>query len=342
MERVVPVIIHHETGEKPQSGGKKNQEYLKYAVIQAKKYNEKVVLLGDKYNKQWCDDWHNADDFVTDKWKEFLEVFVNWSPYPKAWAEGIFKRFFLILEYLERYGYEDCVLIDSDVLIYFDASKYEPFLHCKTALEVPLNQDIDVLWKGNGYKWKACAGVAYFTKQGLIEFTDYCIDIYKNHREILLEKWDIHEKYKIYGGINEMTVLYLWCRQLPEGEFLNLLKEDENHAVVDNFIGIPTGYLDDQYEYDKVFNLKKMHWEDGRAYCYTAKEHEKHYFLGLHFGDVTKIFMQGVCEKNRFTWDAKLQKLAWKLRSKLADIKHGNTKLQQKIKLKQAEKGKNE
>ena len=53
MSDIIPVIVHHETGEKPQTGGKKNQEYLRYCIAQAKKYNEKVVLLGDQYNKDW-------------------------------------------------------------------------------------------------------------------------------------------------------------------------------------------------------------------------------------------------------------------------------------------------
>ena len=154
MSDIIPVIVHHETGEKPQTGGKKNQEYLRYCIAQAKKYNEKVVLLGDQYNKDWCDDWHDANDFITDKWKEFHSVFKNLSPYPQAWAEGIFRRFFLILEYLDRYGYDNCVIMDSDILLYTNVSTYEPFRHCKMAAESPLEQDIAVLWKGNGYKWK--------------------------------------------------------------------------------------------------------------------------------------------------------------------------------------------
>lgn len=337
MSKTIPVIVHHETGEKPQSGGKKNQEYLKYCIAQAKKFNEKVVLLGDQYNKAWCDDWYNADDFITDKWNEFHAVFENLSPYPQAWAEGIFKRFFLILEYLERNAYDDCVIIDSDVLLYFNASTYEPFRHCKAAMEVPLEQDIAVLWKGNGYKWKACAGVAYFTKQGLIEFTNYCIDVYKNHKDILLEKWDIHQKYKIYGGVCEMNLLYLWINTLPDGEFLNLLKDDANHAVFDNSVGASAGFLEDQYEYNSFLGLKKLHWENQKPYCYTIKEHQRTEFLSLHFVDTTKIFMEGVCNHQTYSLQAKCAKIFWKIRGKLADVKHGNTKFQQRIKIRRAD-----
>ena len=82
MSKIIPVMVHHETGEKAQAAGKKNQEYLKYCIAQAKKYNEKVVLLGDEYNKAWCDDWHNANDFITEKWTKFHAVFENLSTYP--------------------------------------------------------------------------------------------------------------------------------------------------------------------------------------------------------------------------------------------------------------------
>ena len=42
MSKIIPVMVHHETGEKAQAAGKKNQEYLKYCIAQAKKYNEKA------------------------------------------------------------------------------------------------------------------------------------------------------------------------------------------------------------------------------------------------------------------------------------------------------------
>lgn len=36
MSKIIPVMVHHETGEKAQAAGKKNQEYLKYCIAQAK------------------------------------------------------------------------------------------------------------------------------------------------------------------------------------------------------------------------------------------------------------------------------------------------------------------
>lgn len=338
MSTIIPVLVHHETGEKAQAAGKKNQEYLRYCIAQAEKYNEKVVLLGDKYNRAWAKDWHNADDFITDKWHEFHAVFENFSYYPQAWAEGIFKRFFLILEYLERNGFEECVVIDSDVLLYLDVSTYEPFRHCKVALECPKEQDFAFLEKGNCLKWKACAGFSYFTKEGLSEFTDYCIDMYKNHKDILMKKWNVHQKYGIYGGVGEMALLYLWKETLPDGEFLNLLEEDSAHGVFDNTIGAPSGYLEDQYEFDTFLSLKKLHWENGRPYCYTQKDHQKTYFLNLHFVDITKILMEGIYKNQSYSLHAKSVICLLKLRGKLADVKHGNTKFQREWKIRKAKR----
>ena len=336
MSKIIPVMVHHETGEKAQAAGKKNQEYLKYCIAQAKKYNEKVVLLGDEYNKAWCDDWHNANDFITEKWTKFHAVFENLSTYPTAWAEGIFKRFFLILAYLERNSFEECVIIDSDVLLYLNVSEYEPFRHCKVAAETPLLQAFAMLEKGNGLKWKTCAGFSYFTTQGLREFTDFCIDMYANHKDFLMKKWDVHRKFGMYGGVGEMALLHLWVSSLPEGEYLNLLKDDADHGVFDNSVGESSGYLEHQYEYIKRLSVKNLHWEDGRPYCYTIDGHEKTWFLNLHFVDITKIFMEGVYENQSYSAHAKFVTYMLKCRGRLADIKHGNTKWQQKLKIKRS------
>lgn len=334
MNKTIPVMVHHETGEKAQAAGKKNQEYIKYCIAQAKKYNEKVVLLGDKYNKAWCEEWYNADDFITDKWKKFRKVFENFSTYPDAWAEGIFKRFFLILEYLECNHLENCVIIDSDVLLYLNVSEYEPFRHCKVAAETPLSQDLSMLPEGNGLCWKTCAGFSFFTIEGLREFTDFCIDIYTNHKDLLMKKWNVHRKYGLYGGVGEMALLYLWVQSLPKGEYLNLLQDDANHCVFDNSVGESHGYLKNQYEYIKRLCVKKLHWEDGRPYCYTNDKHEKTWFLNLHFVDITKVFMEGIYKKQTYTAHAKMVTYYLKCRGRLADIKHGNTKWQQRIKIK--------
>ena len=193
-----------------------------------------------------------------------------------------------------------------------------------------------MLEKGNGLKWKTCAGFSYFTTQGLREFTDFCIDMYANHKDFLMKKWDVHRKFGMYGGVGEMALLHLWVSSLPEGEYLNLLKDDADHGVFDNSVGESSGYLEHQYEYIKRLSVKNLHWEDGRPYCYTIDGHEKTWFLNLHFVDITKIFMEGVYENQSYSAHAKFVTYMLKCRGKLVDIKHGNTKWQQKLKIKRS------
>lgn len=86
----------------------------------------------------------------------------------------------------------------------------------------------------------------------------------------------------------------------------------------------------------KRLSVKNLHWEDGRPYCYTIDGHEKTWFLNLHFVDITKIFMEGVYENQSYSAHAKFVTYMLKCRGRLADIKHGNTKWQQKLKIKRS------
>lgn len=135
-----------------------------------------------------------------------------------------------------------------------------------------------------------------------------------------------------------MSLLYLWVKTLPEGEFLNLLMDDADHCVFDNSIGLPDGYLEGQYEFNRRLGVKKLHWEDGKPYCYTLDGHQKTGLLCLHFVGVTKIFMEGIYEHQDYAFGARFYTYLLTIRGHLADIKHGNTKFQQRIKIRRAEK----
>lgn len=45
MNKEIPVLVHHELNAKPQTGGGKNQLYVKYCIEQAERYNKRVILL---------------------------------------------------------------------------------------------------------------------------------------------------------------------------------------------------------------------------------------------------------------------------------------------------------
>lgn len=319
-KRTLPVIIHHETGEKPQNGGGKNQEYLKYCVIQAKKYNKKVVLFGDQYNKAWCDDWHHVDEFENEKWQHFLNVFENWSTLPDAWAKGIFKRFYLIEEYLKRNHYTECVILDSDVLVYVDFLKYDRFLDCDAAMEIPSSQDLDGLPAPNGLRMSAAAGVAYFTLEALSSFNDYCIDVYENHRELLTPKYEAHKKNNITGGICEMTLLYLWSRTRPKGRVINLLAEYEGH-VFNGPIASEENNFRGEFAVSPISQIKKFRFKNGQPYFIRKDSGKPVATYSFHFGGADKIYLKNICLHNRLSLLALSNRWYWIIRGRLRFLK---------------------
>ncbi len=318
--RVLPVIIHHETGEKPQTGGGKNQEYVKYCVKKAKQFNEKVVLFGDEYNKDWCDDWHHVNEFDNEKWQHFLKVFVNWSTLPDEWAKGIFKRFYLIEEYLRQNNYTECVILDSDVLVYLDFLKYDRFLTCDAAMEIPTSQSLDGLKEPNELRMSAAAGVAYFTLEALTDFNDYCIDVYENHRELLMPKYEAHKKNNITGGICEMTLLYMWTKTRPADRIINLLAEYDGH-VFNGPISSEENNYKGEFAVSRISQVKKFKFKDGYPYFVRKADGRLVATYSFHFGGADKIYLKNICLYNRIGFGPLANRWYWILRGKLRFLK---------------------
>ncbi len=322
-KHIIPVLIHHETGAKKQSGGKKNQEYLRYCIEQASKYNEKVVLIGDEHNKHWAKEWHHVNEFPSNRLDEFNRVFKNLSAYPDSWAVSIFKRFFLIYEYIRKNDYSDCVILDSDILLYKNLSEYEPFMHCDTALEIPADQDMRPLPAGNGLSWTACAGISYFTRDALSNFLDYCIDMYAHHLNELNVKWEAHQKYHLYGGVGEMSLLYLWAKTLPADRVCNLTKTYEN-SVFDMNMCNASCYLEKEFDYNSTLRIKNLKWIDGKPYCKRLSDGELILFHALHFVDISKLYMYDLFTYQKVSFPVRFKGFLWHVRSILASIKHGD------------------
>lgn len=320
-KKVIPILIHHETGEKPQTGGGANQEYLKYCILQAKKFNEKVVLFGDEYNKKWCDDWHSINEYDSEKWHHFERVFENlvYSSYTDAWALGIFKRFFIFEEYLKHNGYKECVMMDSDVLIFLNLSEYPQFANCQAAYEIPNTQNLECVDATNDLRMCAIPGVAYFTLEALSEFTSFCIDVYENRRDLIMPKYEAHMKYHIGGGVCEMSILYLFAKLMPKGYVINLLEEYDGRVFTGNTVGTDD-LTYDQYELSALTQMKKISFKGEQAYM-TLKGGRKIPVNNIHFGGADKIFIKSLYLYHHVTIGPLASRWYWKLRGKLRFLK---------------------
>lgn len=48
VRKLIPVFVHHEG----------NASYVKDCIVQAQKYNERVILFGDKTNREMGSEWY--------------------------------------------------------------------------------------------------------------------------------------------------------------------------------------------------------------------------------------------------------------------------------------------
>ena len=295
-EMQVPVIIYHEGV----------QEYLKVCINHTKKYNERVILLGDESNKELCNEWYNAIDYVDDsRWNEFLKYFENYSFYDDVFVKQIFKRLFVIENFIEKNKIERFALLDSDILIYINFSK-TPYVFEYDAGCLTVEQQYE------DYRWLTNIGISFFSKEALADFVSFCIDEYKNHKDELLLKWHWQQETKTPGGIGEMPLAYLW--QLKTHlKVLNLAKPYENYGIYENAANSSGNYVGKEYKFNKFLRIKKVKFIDSHPYFINANTGKPQKVDGMHFSTVTKKFMETYSRYEKITlymyWKIFLEKV---------------------------------
>jgi hypothetical protein len=324
---MLPVFVHHELNEKPQTGGAPNQAYVKTCISQAKKYNSEVVLFGDESNKSYSEKWVDVSNFTSAKWTEFLETFENFSTYPDSWAKGIFKRFFIIEEYMNTNNIEKCVILDSDVLVWCDFERLDLIKNYDVALEIPEDQKLHALPFDNLYRWAACCGVGVMTRSAISDFTDFCIQTYKTNKPLLLEKWNLHCKYNLAGGICEMSLLYLWIKERQKQyNILNFgkVKNDVAPCIVVNG-GTKQYEISNQFATMRNSALQEclqIKFKGQYPYIYDVENHTYIKVLTIHFGGKSKIFMDNFANEKTYFGLVLLDWYYWVLRGKASCVKN--------------------
>jgi hypothetical protein len=274
----IPVIIGH-------FGGKPN--YLKFALKSAANFNNTVVLIGNDTNKGF---WGNHWDTTLvefDKYQNFQKCYVQMSDYSGIYEIAVWKRMFVLEEWMKENGYQRVFLLDSDIMTFANYSEeVYPVLpnDCIAALmtSTPKNQDTN-------FRWSSTTSFSYWTLEGLENFTDFCIEAYsnKNILDKLKAKWQWHIDNHKPGGICDMTLLYLWSKDNPK---VANLTSAMNDMTSDYNINSSTNYLEDEYEVQ--FSLKKLIFKNGIPYGYNKNLNKEIKFLCIHCQGGAKSVMR--------------------------------------------------
>lgn len=257
-----------------------NQKYLNICINTAKKYGNDVVIIGDKSNSgysSWCD----SDSLKTERLEHFSRVYKHMSPNRFNFEKICFERYYLIWEYMRKNKISDCIMMDSDVLVYTDIN----------------NLDFSDYEFAVSYEKKyECASphFSYWTYDAIDDFTRFIIDIYEKECEILEEKWNRHVTQKIPGGICDMTLLYHYVNRTNK-KYLNIESQDS----LRHFNGMIDNQLDEDYygeiqmKKDEKYGIRVVSNRDSGLY-YTAIDGTDYKILTIHAQGVSKQYMHSL------------------------------------------------
>lgn len=273
-EKKIPVIFIH----------RGFPEYLKYTIACAKEHKNKVILIGDDENKCIGKNWFSIEQYKSDLFENFREVYIHLSPNSKWFELVCFERYFVLLEFMKRNRINQCIMLDSDVLLF---------------------ERIDTLRVL--YEYEMCGGcedrykqvnpcVLYWTIFALEEFIQFCLLSYQdnNRRYDLLnyyrEKREKRE-IKLYGGVSDMVLLYFWTKTTTcknENFFSNKF---------DFFIDGNYGYAEQNrinYKMRKKLGIKKIEFKNKKPYIECPFSRKRKKILAIHFSGDAKKYIRTV------------------------------------------------
>lgn len=259
----IPVIIFHEGCP----------VHLPYSVRSAEKYNNNVILLGNEDNRQVAKRWYDAGKLNLDRYNEFCKVFKNYSTYSDFFALICFKRYFLYYELMKEMNYDRVIVAESDL---YNCANYSEIPSLQTAYAMVST----VAGQEMNYGWSSCCHCSLWTREALDDFLGFCERTYRDNSELLLEKWEYHQKRKDVGGVCDMTLAYLWSKD--NDKVINSARIFDGGTIDQNLCD-RANYTDTEYQYNNIAKIKK----------YVLKKDdngEKRPYLVKQDGSLVKVY----------------------------------------------------
>lgn len=212
-----------------------NQSYLKDTLEQAKRFKNRVILIGDKSNEDICECLHVEHyDLDTVKkrlianphsvYDKFLRNYKHFSLNNEPFEKFCIERWFIIHELMDILQIHLAFICDSDVMIYFNTDELLDLLPITPRLLREGGKELYI--SSTCEKNKVTAGQSVWSIEKLNEFIQYIHGIYTNDVTVksLETEWSsMSETDKMKGGFSDMTLLYHFLEQknttLDEGRW---------------------------------------------------------------------------------------------------------------------------
>jgi hypothetical protein len=264
----IPIILIH-------SG---SQSYINYAIKQAAKFDNKVILLSDRV-LDICES-HIISNYEGLA-KEFDRVYIHMSSNTYEFENKAWRRWFVLAEFMSKHHIKKAFSCDTDVLLYCNISDIDKKIEDhKSAFSILLDQE--------EFTQSASLHSSLWTIESLHEYCKYSLSLYSENLAKITNKWEYHQKNNIQGGICDMTAAYFFY--LNNKDSIVNLSEIHNNSTFDESIT----YAGNLYknEYPLEHGIKKIQWRNGVPYSYNYFVKKEVKFNSLHFQGNAKPLME--------------------------------------------------
>jgi hypothetical protein len=218
---------------------------------------------------------------ASERAETFRRRYQHMSTNPEAYELFCYLRWFYLLDYMEARDLERALHLDSDFLLYgsMEEMARSHFVGAGGAgFSIPHQAHESLVWAASGH-------VGLFTVEALRRFCDFALATFTE------EYWLSQYRYKWKhhgvdrpGGVCDMTTLYLFCREHPEG-VVNLAVE-RSGAVFDHTFSLGANHREDEYQLRN--GIKRVELGRGRLIIFR-KDGRPVRALGLHFQGINKL-----------------------------------------------------
>ena len=273
-------VIYVHIGEIP--------KYLLLSIYRASKNNDVTVITDDvkykssEFKKVALTDYCEGLD-------QFKNVYKHFSTNKADFEFICIFRWMILKNYVSSNIDTSFYYSDSDSYIYYDLqqvydSYYSDYDACYVMTE---NQD--------NYRWSCSGASSFWTVDCLKKFCSFIFKTYSDTK-VLEEKWDYHVKNNKPGGICDMTLLYLFHKQI---NFYPLTKVIDGYAFDQNPFD-PNNWYESEYDFDRI---KKVTWKGGYPYCYNTVLKQDIKFIAIPEYAKHDIFGRGlICNITAPAW----------------------------------------
>ncbi|HIG74093.1 MAG TPA: hypothetical protein EYQ24_05845 [Bacteroidetes bacterium] len=251
-------------------------EYLEFTLRQAHAASpaSEIVLLGNAENDRFPFVTHvdiGAPHYA-EAAEEATRVYRHMATNPKAVALRWLQRWFWLRTFFHEAGLDDAWVLDSDVLLFAGEQELRARYSEGQPLALAIPQPQEPLI------WAAGPHASYWTRETVEDFCRFAERSYTEPAGLARyeDKWAMHQREGIPGGVCDMTTLYLFAQETPHA---NVLEVQEGAAVEHN-LNVPHNAHPDEYAMDGA--AKALDWRDGQPWGTNRQTGEAVRFLALH------------------------------------------------------------